>query len=105
MSWIFSSLDHVGSRIPDAGWTTRATLAPPHPQLRSKELSMDRQSSHAAALTMVLLAAGCSQPSPETALAADGGGQTRTYYIAADELEWDYAPTGTNLSEGRPFNE
>ncbi|HTU47834.1 MAG TPA: multicopper oxidase domain-containing protein [Bryobacteraceae bacterium] len=29
---------------------------------------------------------------------------TRTYYIAADEVEWDYAPTGTNLIEGRPFN-
>ena len=36
---------------------------------------------------------------------ADGIGQTRTYYIAADEVVWDYAPTGTNLSEGRPFNE
>lgn len=31
--------------------------------------------------------------------------QVRTYYIAADELVWDYAPTGTNLSEGRAFNE
>jgi FtsP/CotA-like multicopper oxidase with cupredoxin domain len=30
---------------------------------------------------------------------------TRTYYIAADEVEWDYAPTGTNLTEGRPFND
>ena len=30
---------------------------------------------------------------------------TRTYYIAADDVEWDYAPTGTNLTEGRPFNE
>lgn len=29
---------------------------------------------------------------------------TRTYYIAADEVEWDYAPTGTHLIEARPFN-
>src|SRR5579863_1963784 len=31
--------------------------------------------------------------------------QTRIYYIAADEVEWDYAPSGTNLIEDRPFNE
>lgn len=30
---------------------------------------------------------------------------TRTYYIAADEVEWDYAPSGTNLIEGRPFTD
>ena len=29
---------------------------------------------------------------------------TRAYFIAADEVEWDYAPSGTNLAEGRPFN-
>jgi FtsP/CotA-like multicopper oxidase with cupredoxin domain len=29
----------------------------------------------------------------------------RIYYIAADEVEWDYAPSGTNLVEGRPFND
>jgi FtsP/CotA-like multicopper oxidase with cupredoxin domain len=52
-----------------------------------------------------VFAAACGGTSPETAMAADGPGQTRTYYIAADELEWDYAPTGTNLSEGRAFNE
>lgn len=31
--------------------------------------------------------------------------QTRVYYIAADEVEWDYAPSGTNLIEDRPFND
>ena len=41
---------------------------------------------------------------PEVAMAA-GEGQTRTYYIAADEVVWDYAPSGTNLSEARPFND
>lgn len=30
---------------------------------------------------------------------------TRTYYIAADEVEWDYAPSDSNLIEGRPFND
>jgi FtsP/CotA-like multicopper oxidase with cupredoxin domain len=32
-------------------------------------------------------------------------GTTRVYYIAADEVVWDYAPTGRNQMEGRPFNE
>jgi len=32
-------------------------------------------------------------------------GITRTYYIAADEVEWDYAPSGRNLITGREFGE
>jgi manganese oxidase len=28
---------------------------------------------------------------------------TRTYYIAAEEVEWDYAPTGINQVTGNPF--
>lgn len=40
-----------------------------------------------------------------SACAASGGGQTRTYFIAADEVIWDYAPSGTNQAEGRPFDE
>jgi len=28
---------------------------------------------------------------------------TRTYYMAADEVEWDYAPTGTNQITGEAF--
>jgi hephaestin len=31
--------------------------------------------------------------------------QTRTYYIAADEVEWDYAPQRRNLITGEAFNE
>lgn len=31
-------------------------------------------------------------------------GQTRTYYIAADEVDWDYAPSDVNRITGRPFN-
>ena len=37
------------------------------------------------------------------ALAAPAPGVTRTYYIAADEVEWDYAPTGINQITGQPF--
>ncbi len=30
---------------------------------------------------------------------------TRTYYIAADEVAWDYAPSGMDLVAGQPFSE
>jgi FtsP/CotA-like multicopper oxidase with cupredoxin domain len=32
------------------------------------------------------------------------GGRTRIYYVAADEVVWDYAPSGTNLISGQPFD-
>lgn len=32
------------------------------------------------------------------------GGVTRTYYIAADEVDWDYAPAGKDLITGAPWN-
>lgn len=32
-------------------------------------------------------------------------GVTRTYFIAAEEVVWDYAPTGMNRITGRPFGE
>lgn len=32
-------------------------------------------------------------------------GQTRTYYVAADEVQWDYAPTGVNQITGKPFDD
>ena len=34
---------------------------------------------------------------------AQTSGTTRTYYIAADEVTWDYAPAGKNIIAGRPF--
>ncbi|MFL5318937.1 MAG: hypothetical protein ACJ790_04715, partial [Myxococcaceae bacterium] len=30
---------------------------------------------------------------------------TRTYYIAADEVKWDYAPTGSNQITWQPFGD
>lgn len=39
----------------------------------------------------------------------DGGsklqGTTRTFHLAADEVEWDYAPKRKNLCANKPFNE
>src|SRR3954451_21824481 len=31
--------------------------------------------------------------------------QTRTYYIAADEVDWNYAPQGKNMITGQPFGD
>ena len=62
----------------------------------------------------------CSLCSPGCTAADDGGdattstdplngarsrSKTRTYFIAADEVDWDYAPDGTNVMMGRPFND
>ncbi len=35
--------------------------------------------------------------------AKSSNARTHTYYIAADEVEWDYAPTGINGMTGKPF--
>lgn len=34
---------------------------------------------------------------------AGGGGVVRTYYVAAQEVDWDYAPTNTNKITGKPW--
>src|SRR6266581_3801800 len=36
--------------------------------------------------------------------AARAEGKTRTYYIAVDEVEWDYTPMGTDQMMGMPFD-
>ena len=64
----------------------------------------------ALAISAVALLAGCSGQSPSMAMsatpaAASGPGTMRTYWIAADEVVWDYAPSGTNMAAGRPFND
>jgi len=35
--------------------------------------------------------------------APSGTGKTRTYYVAADEVEWNYAPSGMDQAMGMPF--
>jgi FtsP/CotA-like multicopper oxidase with cupredoxin domain len=41
-------------------------------------------------------ASATEQPAPSS--------HVRTYYIAADEVEWDYAPSGINQVTGKPFD-
>ena len=42
--------------------------------------------------------AGVSQPDQ-----TESGSKVRTYYVAADEVEWDYAPGGVNKMMGMKF--
>jgi FtsP/CotA-like multicopper oxidase with cupredoxin domain len=56
--------------------------------------------------TLALATAACGKgPAPAAVGGTTGSVRTRVYYIAADEVVWDYAPTGTNQIEGRPFND
>ncbi len=62
------------------------------------------------AALMGLLLSGCgtltSTPSGEAGVgAAPVPGQVRTYYIAADEVLWDYAPHDTNDITGDPWTD
>lgn len=66
-----------------------------------------------ATATFVLLALGGSAqtifgqhtPSDGTTRSpqAELTGKTRTYYVAADEVNWDYAPGGVNKMMGMKF--
>src|ERR1044071_3388188 len=43
--------------------------------------------------------------SPAAPQAGNGGatGRVRTYYVAAEEVEWDYAPLGMDMTTGKAF--
>lgn len=47
---------------------------------------------------LVPLVAGCASAAPRES------GQTRVYYIAADEVDWDYAPSGRDRITGALFD-
>jgi FtsP/CotA-like multicopper oxidase with cupredoxin domain len=60
-----------------------------------------------AVLTAVILAAGIvAHPVvPSQGAVPSPQGQTHTYYVAADEVAWDYAPSGRDQITGRPFDD
>jgi manganese oxidase len=51
---------------------------------------------------LVQFAAASARPRPKQDLPT-AGGRVRTYYIAAEEIEWDYAPLGIDMMTGKPF--
>ncbi len=48
------------------------------------------------------LAATSAEPRPQQDVPT-AAGRVRTYYVAAEETEWDYAPLGTDIMTGKPF--
>ena len=54
-------------------------------------------------LSLILLAVAFSIAGLAAGQALRASGQVRTYYIAADEVEWNYAPSGINQISGKPF--
>jgi FtsP/CotA-like multicopper oxidase with cupredoxin domain len=48
------------------------------------------------------LAATSARPRPKQDRPAEAA-HVRTYYIAAEETEWDYAPLGMDMTTGKPF--
>jgi manganese oxidase len=45
----------------------------------------------------------CAWAGPQKARGEAPTGRVRTYYVAADEVEWDYAPSGLDQITGKPF--
>ena len=62
-------------------------------------------------VSVLVLLAGCtgSDNHDGHSHSSDGealtGGKTRTYYIASDEVTWNYTPQGKNVIKDRPFIE
>ncbi len=67
---------------------------------------MSRSVLRSAALgALCLCSAGfLALPARIPAAPADHVGKTRTYYVAADEVQWDYAPSDRDETMGMPFD-
>src|SRR5579872_2944425 len=60
-----------------------------------------RYSFFALFLALVML---CTSSSLAADSSASTSGMVRTYYIAADEVNWDYAPSNIDMVSGKPFD-
>lgn len=58
---------------------------------------------HTIAVILISMVLTCPVGSGAQTAPAMPGGKIRTYYIAADELDWDYAPGGVNKMMGMKF--
>lgn len=76
--------------------------------LSTRGLAVRRRLPLPIALAVSVLA-GCGEPTGPTDLSLASNpyleARTRWFYIAADEVRWDYAPSGLDLITGQPFNE
>ena len=66
---------------------------------------MRRAMMLAAVLVVAMTVSSAAVLLIEGQTAAAFTSETRTYYVAADEVRWDYAPMGINQITGRPFGE
>ena len=68
--------------------------------------TMTKQALRCIALGAICLTATLSAlTEPLHAAPAAQAGKTRTYYVAADEVNWDYAPSGRDEAMGMPFDD
>lgn len=65
----------------------------------------DGRKRRVALIGMLIAVAVFAGPLAWAVVTSAPPGQTRTYYIAADEVEWDYAPLGYNAISGEPFGD
>jgi len=67
---------------------------------------MHRRSLRCLAIVIICVSALVLliQPLPGRAADHQSIGKTRTYYIAADEVEWNYAPSGQDEAMGMPLD-
>src|SRR5712692_8216538 len=52
---------------------------------------------------LILIGALCAIFGLSSAVPCAAQGKIRTYYVAADEVEWNYTPSGINQITGQPF--
>ncbi len=57
------------------------------------------------AILSAVFALGCTGDDPNVDDSTAAVGPPRTYFVAADEVVWDYAPTGINQITGQPFDD
>jgi manganese oxidase len=72
-----------------------------------RPIPFDRSAVVLLAVALTALSACADNPvaplAPGPAADAAAALRTRTYYVAADLVVWDYAPSGMNLVSGQPF--
>jgi hypothetical protein len=70
---------------------------------------MRSRTLHAGTAMLAIVAAavpiGLFARGPAVSAAEAAGGKTRTYYIAAEAVRWNYAPSGRDLITGKPFGD
>src|ERR1035438_6906520 len=67
-----------------------------------------RQPTNSCAILVTTCLVGivlCAYPVLIHATSAEPESTTRTYYVAADEVQWDYTPSGRDEAMGMEFDE